>query len=333
MPIERRAAVLGSPVDHSLSPVLHSAAYAALGLAGWTYTRLDCDEPRLPGLVAELGPEWAGLSVTMPGKRAALAVAVAATERAWAVGAANTLVHQPDGTWHADCTDVAGVIGALRAAGLVVPGAGVLGSVVGQIHRHQTAARAHPSPVVRDAVFADGGAEAVSETPVFGGVEPASTAVVLGAGGTACAALAAFSAMGIASATVVVRDPARAADAVDCAGRLSLPLRVAPWSTVDFDTLADSAAVLVNTAPAAATEPLAKSLARAAFVLDVIYHPWPTPVADAVARAGGRLATGLDMLLHQAFDQVEQFTGHPAPREPMRDALWEATGGVLPLPL
>ena len=56
-------------------------------------------------------------------------------------------------------------------------------------------------------------------------------------------------------------------------------------------------------------------------MLDVIYHPWPTPVAVAVEQAGTRLATGLDMLLHQAFGQVEQFTGKPAPQDVMRDAL------------
>jgi shikimate dehydrogenase len=111
-----RAAVLGSPVAHSLSPVLHSAAYAALGLE-WTYERVECDEDALPGLLASLGPEWVGLSVTMPGKRVALSCATSATARAQAVGAANTLVRAVDG-WHADCTDIDGVTGALRTAGL-----------------------------------------------------------------------------------------------------------------------------------------------------------------------------------------------------------------------
>jgi shikimate dehydrogenase len=56
-------------------------------------------------------------------------------------------------------------------------------------------------------------------------------------------------------------------------------------------------------------------------------------LARAVLARGGRLATGLDMLLHQAFGQVEQFTGLRAPRAAMRDALRAATGNVLPLPL
>ena len=65
----RRAAVLGSPIKHSLSPVLHGAAYRALGLHGWHYDMIECDEPGLPPLIDRMGPEWAGLSLTMPLKR------------------------------------------------------------------------------------------------------------------------------------------------------------------------------------------------------------------------------------------------------------------------
>jgi shikimate dehydrogenase len=78
---------------------------------------------------------------------------------------------------------------------------------------------------------------------------------------------------------------------------------------------------------------VAAAVAAAPVVLDAGYSPWPTPVAAAVMAAGGRLASGLDMLLHQAFGQVEQFTGCPAPREAMRKALHEATGGTHTLPL
>src|SRR2546430_1014942 len=112
-----RAAVVGSPVTHSLSPVLHLAAYRALGLDHWSYDRIECDAAGLPALTASLGPEWAGLSVTMPGKYAALSLATEATAQAVAVGAANTLVRKQSGAWQADCSDVDGVVGALRAAG------------------------------------------------------------------------------------------------------------------------------------------------------------------------------------------------------------------------
>ena len=67
-----RAAVLGSPIAHSLSPVLHRAAYRELGLTGWTYQAIECDEQGLPALLDSLGPDWAGLSLTMPLKRAVL---------------------------------------------------------------------------------------------------------------------------------------------------------------------------------------------------------------------------------------------------------------------
>src|SRR5512147_687343 len=68
----RRAAVLGKPIAHSLSPALHRAAYAELGLAGWSYDCFEVDEAGLPGFLDRLGPEWAGLSLTMPLKRAVI---------------------------------------------------------------------------------------------------------------------------------------------------------------------------------------------------------------------------------------------------------------------
>ena len=108
----RKAAVLGSPIAHSRSPQLHLAAYRALGLTDWTYERIECTAEQLPELVGGLGPEWVGLSVTMPGKFAALRFADARTERAELVGSANTLVRTPNG-WRADNTDVDGVAGAL----------------------------------------------------------------------------------------------------------------------------------------------------------------------------------------------------------------------------
>lgn len=277
----RRAAVVGSPVAHSLSPVLHDAAYRALGLTGWIYERVEADAAALPALVSSLDSSWVGLSVTMPGKQAALSVATEATERAVAVGAANTLLRLESSGWRADCTDVDGVVGALRAVGFAGSGYGV----------------------------------------------------VLGAGGTACAALAGFVELGIARAYLVARDPDRAEAAVRCASKLGLPVEVVRWAAAPWEALAGGAAVLVNTVSAAGIEPHVPVLALAPCVLDVIYHPWPTALATAVDRRGGRLATGLDMLLHQAFGQVEHFTGLRAPRSAMRDALHEATGGQVPLPL
>ena len=114
----RRAAVLGSPIKHSLSPVLHEAAYQALDLQTWHYDEIECDEPELPRLVDSMGPEWAGLSLTMPLKRVALTIADEVSPLAEAVGAANTLVFSPGGGRRADNIDVAGMVSALREAGL-----------------------------------------------------------------------------------------------------------------------------------------------------------------------------------------------------------------------
>ncbi|WP_086828177.1 shikimate dehydrogenase [Allokutzneria sp. NRRL B-24872] len=277
----RKAAVLGSPVDHSLSPVLHRAAFEALGL-DWTYESIECSEEALPGLVSGFGPEWAGLSVTMPGKRAALSLAAQVTPRARLAGAANTLVPVEAG-WRADCTDVDGVVGALRAAA--------------------------------------------------GFTIAAGPAVILGAGGTTQAALVGLAELGVRQVRLVVRDPARAREALACAERLRLAVTVVTWADADPAKLVDGCCALISTVPTEAVEPWVTDLAEAPSVLDVIYHPWPTPLAAAAEKAGNPVATGLDMLLHQAFGQSELFTGRPAPREAMRSALRQATGNVLPLPL
>ncbi|TFV75481.1 shikimate dehydrogenase [Blastococcus sp. CT_GayMR19] len=112
-----RAAVLGRPVSHSLSPLLHRAAYAALGLADWTYDALDVGAEDLPELLAGLGPEWRGFSVTMPCKQAAAAVADVVEPLPRLLGAANTLI-RTDAGWRAENTDVSGVGMALQLAGV-----------------------------------------------------------------------------------------------------------------------------------------------------------------------------------------------------------------------
>ncbi|WP_328809770.1 shikimate dehydrogenase [Rhodococcus sp. NBC_00294] len=269
----RRAAVLGSPVAHSRSPILHAAAYRELGLTGWTYERVECTAERLPEFVDGLGPEWVGLSVTMPGKFAALACATERTQRAIAVGSANTLVRTDSG-WRADCTDVDGVTGALGTVG------------------------------VRDLSGA--------------------SVVVVGAGGTSRPALVALRDLGANAVTVVSRDEERAEGALVCARDAGLTAR---WSAPDDDALpravADAAAV-VSTVPPEGGAAMIDALRGTRVLLDAIYHPWPTPLAAAVEQSGGVVVGGLEMLLHQAFGQVEQFTGMPAPRAAMEQALRES---------
>ena len=114
----RRAAVLGKPIGHSLSPVLHNAGYAAAGLTDWSYTAIECAEAELADLVGQLDPVWVGLSLTMPLKEVALVVADEVAPRAAAIGAANTLLRLPGGGWRADNTDAPGMVDALQAAGV-----------------------------------------------------------------------------------------------------------------------------------------------------------------------------------------------------------------------
>lgn len=111
-----RAAVLGSPVAYSLSPVLHRAGYATLGLQEWEYGLHEVDAGGLAGFVAGLDASWRGLSLTMPLKEAALALACEVSPVAARAGAANTLLRRDDGAWDATNTDVAGVAAALRPA-------------------------------------------------------------------------------------------------------------------------------------------------------------------------------------------------------------------------
>ncbi|MFE6737936.1 shikimate dehydrogenase [Streptomyces tubercidicus] len=114
----KKAAVLGSPIAHSLSPVLHRAAYEALGLRDWTYDRFEVDEVSLPGFWAGLGPEWRGLSLTMPLKRAVIPLLDEISDLAASVEAVNTVVFSEEGRRVGDNTDIPGMVAALRERGI-----------------------------------------------------------------------------------------------------------------------------------------------------------------------------------------------------------------------
>jgi shikimate dehydrogenase len=258
---------------------MHRAAYAALGLTGWTYEAIEVDGAGLPELVRGVGPEWAGFSVTMPGKAAAAAVADSVSARVRLLGVANTLVHRGD-TWFAENTDVDGVVGALRAAG----------------------------------------------------APPLHRALLVGGGGSALAALAALAEMGLTSVTVAGRQPSSTAGALALAADLGLAADHCGVDVESIQAAATSVDLVIATVPAGAADHLAEVLARVPVLFDAIYHPWPTPLA-AAGGPGRITVTGLDMLLHQAFRQVELMTGRPAPAAVMRDALRAASRADLPLPL
>lgn len=111
-----RAAVLGQPVAHSLSPILHEAAYRAAGLTDWTYAAHEVGAAGLAEFVAGLDETYRGLSLTMPLKEVAFDVAASVTRTAQATGAVNTLVRRDDLGWDAHNTDVRGIEAALADA-------------------------------------------------------------------------------------------------------------------------------------------------------------------------------------------------------------------------
>lgn len=108
--------MLGHPIGHSLSPALHRAAYRHLGL-DWDYTAVDVDEVGLHDFVAALGPEWVGLSLTMPLKRAILPLLDSRDPLVEVVGAANTVLLGPQGRRGAN-TDVPGLVAGLAERGV-----------------------------------------------------------------------------------------------------------------------------------------------------------------------------------------------------------------------
>lgn len=130
----RRAAVLGSPIAHSLSPVLHRAAYASLGLP-WTYDAIDVTEAGLVGFIDACGPEWVGLSLTMPLKTAVLPLLADVSDLAAITGAANTVLFTEAGRLGHN-TDVPGMVRAISdlspstRSGLVLGGGATARSAV-----------------------------------------------------------------------------------------------------------------------------------------------------------------------------------------------------------
>jgi shikimate dehydrogenase len=311
----RKAAVLGSPIAHSRSPQLHLAAYRALGLVDWTYERIECTGDELPSLVGGFGPEWVGLSVTMPGKFAALRFADERTFRAEQIGSANTLVRTSSG-WRADNTDIDGVTGALGAVfggqersdrGIGIGGQERSDRGIGIGGQERS-----------DRGIGIGGQERSDRGSGIGGQERSDsgmnigTAAVLGSGGTAPAAVAGLAELGVQEISIVARNRDKASALLELGTRLGVETR---W--VELGTPLTDVGVVVNTIPADVAARYADTVTTASVLLDAIYDPWPTPLAEAFAAGGGRVISGLQMLLNQAFAQVEQFTGQPAPKEAM----------------
>ena len=260
----RRAAVIGSPVAHSLSPVLHRAAYDALGL-DWTYEAIDVGDPQLADFIDGLDESWRGLSLTRPLKRVVLALLDEPSPMVDVTRAANTVVFHGQRRL-GDNTDVHGMAAALREAGLERP----------------------------------------------------TSVTILGGGATATSALAAARELGVDAVTVVVRSKERSADMLAAAERMALTAAVQPWPGEPEAWAVD---VVISTVPEGAADSVVEQVGPDTLtVFDVVYDPWPTPLARAAEAVGSRVIGGLAMLTHQAARQVELMTGMPAPVDAMRAA-------------
>lgn len=250
-----RAAVLGSPIDHSLSPVIHRAAYHQLGL-DWTYDAVEVTVAGFDSFVDTLDGTWRGLSVTMPLKEVAAGCGVPDPDVVL-TGAANTVLLGSRRTVHN--TDIAGLSDALAA----------------------------------------------------NDVTKLRVGTVIGNGATARSALVALARAGAQLVEVQGRSPDRLHDFIAWAEG-ALRIEVQPRSL--GAPLDPESEMLVSTVPAEALAGRLDSLQvevcpSLKAVFDVIYHPWPTALAQRAEQAGLPVISGLDLLVHQARHQIRLMTG------------------------
>ena len=185
------AAVIGSPIGHSLSPVIHRAAWEGLGLEGeWEYRSAEVDRRGLGAFIAGLGPQCRGLSVTMPCKQAVLPLMDVLDPLAAAVGAVNT----------------------------VVPGAGVLTGFNTDVHGITTAIAAARAArglgPARSACVLGARATASSALAALGALGVTRTTVVARRFSGPGSVVAAAARMGVGIDQVLIRDTARAGAAL-----------------------------------------------------------------------------------------------------------------------
>jgi shikimate dehydrogenase len=260
-----RCAVVGSPVQHSLSPTMHRAAYRELGLS-WTYEAIEVVPDRLPVFLGDLDASWRGLSLTMPLKRTVVPLLDDLDEHARRSRAANTLLLTGERRLGFN-TDVPGAVAAMAERR----------------------------------------------------VGPVGSAVVLGGGATATSVLLALADRGCTSARVLVRDTARAEETVAVVGGHPRAPALEVGRLEEADALV--ADLVVTTVPVQAQTPqLVAACAAVPAVFEVVYDPWPTPLAQAASDSGRTLVSGLDLLAHQAALQLQIMTGQTVEVELLRDA-------------
>ncbi|KQW03795.1 hypothetical protein ASC66_17320 [Leifsonia sp. Root4] len=277
-----RLAVLGSPIAHSQSPAIHSAAYAALGL-DWEYGRFELAADGLASFLAGRDQEWRGFSLTMPLKFEALALAHDVDATARITGAVNTLLFSGAGAdrrLHGFNTDVAGLVDSLADAGITM----------------------------------------------------ARSVLIVGGGATAGSAIMAAAELGAVGVVVAVRRPESADGLRELARAAGLALRVV--ALADAVAAASEVELVISTLPGGADAGLRfdTDFMLRTPLYDVAYSPWPSPLGAAWQQTGGRVISGIGMLLHQALVQVRIFvTGDPFAELPNEQAVFAAMSAAVPM--
>ena len=287
----RRAAVLGHPIGHSLSPVLHRAAYAALGLDAWRYDTVDVAAGQLAVFVESLTGEWAGLSLTMPLKQTVIPLLDHIEPLAEVVGAVNTVLVQAGRgrpVLTGANTDVHGIVMALAEA--LAPDGG-------------------PVPSARrTAAVLGGGATAASTLAALAQLGCPTPVVYVRSLGRIGGLMRAAHRMGV--------EPRYAS--IDAApgeiGSADLVVSTLPPHGAD-----GLAAQLVERSSGRTDGGPSHGV-----LLDVAYDPRLTALAAAWAGTGGVIVRGERMLLHQAAEQVRLMTGRTPPLTAMSAALHAA---------
>ena len=281
-----KAGVLGFPIDHSLSPVLHRAAYESLGLSNWKYSPFAVQADELAGFVNSLDATWAGLSLTMPLKQAAFAVADWVEPTAEVTGAINTLIFNYGAKREVRGynTDVIGILTALGEAG---------------VNADWVAPRVVAG---RQAVVLGGGATAASACAALTKLGFTEIYLVVREPERATQPKKTAEAFGAR----VIFSPF--SDAFKLFNRAAVVVSTLPSGVAD-----PVSEFLFN--------PQTVGHKTLGVLLDVAYVPRPTKLGSAWVHSGGKYVSGERMLLHQAVAQVELMTGERPKVSEMSKAL------------
>jgi shikimate dehydrogenase len=253
-----KAAVLGSPIAHSLSPKIHKKAYEILGAAG-DYIAIEVNEESFPNFLSENAKnEWTGFSLTMPLKEIAIGYCESISETARRINSVNTL-HRFENGWRATSTDILAFANLLK-------------------------------------------------------VSTDSKVAIIGGGGTARAAAGALNSK-VATIDVLLRSPDRLVGMAKAAPEVSL-------THLEMSANLDSYDLIIQTTPANVFDDFAKNLKRAKGTLvECLYKPWPTELAERYTELGGSVVSGRDLLVEQALFQIEIFSGQTFNFDSMRAQL------------